>query len=258
MKQKYTAQMSHPKWLLTAVFIICAGISLFSAWTRMNADAVLAMMEEQIRKAVEPAVLVLAVVFGLLALTALFGLLGLSVRKSCLILAVLSLAAAVGGLVYAYGAITDVRSSLYRPEYLGGENRFGTVWYAILPGVLAVLCFGLALQRGVSGICLAEMIYCGLVAAGWAVFTIYSGDYKNIWNVFLPLTVAAGCLLGYKGASFEQIRKGLALMFGLWTLSGLWFVLQSGGRENAGYIVLPLAAVLALGLIGREMKEQIG
>ena len=47
-------------------------------------------------------------------------------------------------------------------------------------------------------------------------------------------------------------------MFGLWTLSGLWFVLQSGGRENAGYIVLPLAAVLALGLIGREMKEQIG
>ena len=55
MKQKNVREMSHPSWLLTAVFIICAGISIFSAWARLNADAVLAMMEEQIRAAVEPA-----------------------------------------------------------------------------------------------------------------------------------------------------------------------------------------------------------
>ena len=106
MKQKNVREMSHPSWLLTAVFIICAGISIFSAWARLNADAVLAMMEEQIRAAVEPAVLVLAVVFGLVALAALFSLLGLSFQKSCLILGVLSLAAVIVGAVYAYGSIT--------------------------------------------------------------------------------------------------------------------------------------------------------
>ena len=256
MKQKNVREMSHPSWLLTAVFIICAGISIFSAWARLNADAVLAMMEEQIRAAVEPAVLVLAVVFGLVALAALFSLLGLSFQKSCLILGVLSLAAVIVGAVNAYGSSTEVRSSLYRPEYLGGENRFGTVWYGILPGVLAVLFFGLAFQREISGLCLAETIYCAIVALCGIVFTVHSGDYKNAWNAFLPLTAAIGCFLGYRHASFDKIRIVLEILFGLWSLSGLWFVLQSGGRENVSFVVLPLAAALGIDLIGRELNDR--
>lgn len=257
MKERYVTGMSHPRWLLTGIFIICALISILSAWVRMNAEAMFVQMEEQIRGTMEPAVLMLAVVFGLVALTALFCLLGLSFQKSCLILAVLSLAAVIGGVAWAYGAITDVRSTLYRPEYLGGENRFGTVWYGILPGGFAVLCFGLAFRRDASRLCLAEAVYWTIVAVGWAVFTIYGRDYKNAWNVFLPFVAAAGCLMGFLRVPFAKILAVLEILLGFWALSGLWFVLRSGGRENAGYMVLPLAAALGAALIRRELRGNI-
>ena len=107
-----------------------------------------------------------------------------------------------------------------------------------------------------SGLVLAKTIYCAIVDVCGLVFTVHSGDSNKAWKASLPLSAAIGCFLGYRHASFDKIRIVLEILFGLWSLSGLWFVLQSGGRANVSFVVLPLAAALGIDLIGRELKDR--
>lgn len=250
MKQTRVTEMSHPKWLLGAVFLLCAAASLFCIWARVNMERLFVQIEEQIRGALGPSVLVAAVAFGLLAVFALFCLLGLSVKTGLRIFGVLAAVLAVAGVKYSAGLIFDRQSILNIPAYLGGKESFSSVWYGLVPAALAVLSLGFGFGLSTKKICFLEGILFLAAGIAGALYAYKLRNYMVVWNVCLPWPFCIAFFHGALGGTVKKVLTVQIVVLSLLALWGLWYVFQSGGRENASsYVVIPAAMALGIFVI---------